>query len=129
MYRTLFFGLLLLSIACKRGDSVEVIEESEPLCYELNLRFEEINSLSNSKTCTDSSIWEYTAYGSKACGGPQGYIAYSTELDVADFLQKVKEYTELEEEYNRKTGIVSTCILPAEPSDVACKSGEPAFLY
>ncbi len=129
MWRLVFIGLLLISIACKREESTVPVEDFGQTRKELDRRLEEINKLANSKNCLDSTQWNFTAYGSKACGGPQGYIAFSVELDTVAFLQKVKEYTALEDEYNRKAGIVSTCELPAEPSGIRCENGKPVFLY
>jgi hypothetical protein len=31
--------------------------------------------------------------GSKACGGPTGFVAYSLKLNTTEFLDKVKKYT------------------------------------
>lgn len=91
--------------------------------------FEEITSLANSKSCNDSNNWTYTAYGSKACGGPQGFIAYSTEIDVTTFLEKVAQYTNTEDAYNNKWGIASTCDLPAQPKSVVCENGKAVLKY
>ncbi|TGV02496.1 lipocalin-like domain-containing protein [Flavivirga rizhaonensis] len=91
--------------------------------------FNEIYQLSTSISCTNANDWTFTAYGSKACGGPQGFIAYSTQIDTVGFLQKVKEYTNLEHAYNIKWNIVSTCDLPAQPKEVTCENGLPVLKY
>lgn len=54
---------------------------------------------SESKVCNDPDNWSYTAIGSKACGGPKGYIAYSNEIDVDAFLNKVEDYNRTEAEF------------------------------
>lgn len=91
--------------------------------------FMEISILSHNTTCTNGANWSFTAYGAKACGGPQGYIAYSNQIDTANFLKKVAEYTEAENQYNIKWGIVSTCDIPQKPKSVECKKGYPVFKY
>lgn len=91
--------------------------------------FDEIYSLSISISCNNSSDWSFTAYGTKACGGPQGYIAYSNQLNTVEFLQKVTEYTEAENQYNIKWGIVSTCDAIPVPVDVECVNGYPVLKY
>lgn len=91
--------------------------------------FDEIYELSISVTCSDSSDWSFVAYGAKACGGPQGYIAYSKNIDVEAFLQKVEAYTNLEKAFNEKWSIFSTCDLPAQPKSVSCSNGYPILNY
>lgn len=91
--------------------------------------FDEIYQLSISVSCTDENDWAYTAYGSKACGGPQGYIAYSNKIDTDAFLQKVNAYSDLEHEYNVKWSIISTCDLPSMPSGIKCENGLPILVY
>lgn len=95
----------------------------------LQAMFEEIQALSDSVACTDSNEWVFTAYGSKACGGPQGYIPYSSQIDVADFLSKVEEYTVAERNYNIRWGIVSTCDVTPQPTDVVCQNGSAVLIY
>jgi len=87
--------------------------------------FDEIHTLSTSVSCTNSNDWLSTDYGSKACGGSQGYIAYSTQIDTVTFLEKVAFYTEAENQFNRKWGVVSTCDIPCQPRFVECKNGYP----
>ena len=91
--------------------------------------FEEITNMANSKPCNNSNNWTFSAYGSKACGGPQGYIAYSTEIDVTSFLEKITQYTKAEAAYNNKWGVISTCDLPLEPSAVFCKNNTAVLKY
>lgn len=91
--------------------------------------YNKISSLSKDKKCTNVNDWKFTAYGSKACGGPQGYITYSTKIDTTAFLQKVKEYTKAEKTYNKKWGIVSTCDITQKPKSVECKNGYPVLKY
>ncbi len=91
--------------------------------------FNEIYNLSISVPCEDAKDWTFTAYGSKACGGPQGFIPYSNQIDVVNFLNKVDTYTAAENAYNIKWGIISTCDLPQQPTSVACQNGLPILNY
>lgn len=91
--------------------------------------FNEIESIANSIDCSNSNDWTYTAYGSKACGGPQGYIAYSTQINEVDFLKKVKKYTKSEDEFNIKWGIISTCDFPQPPVKIVCENGRSILKY
>ena len=91
--------------------------------------FNEITNIANSTSCLDNSGWNFTAYGSKACGGPQGYIAYSNQIDVVSFLQLVEDYTEEEHQYNIKWGIVSTCDITPQPISIECQNGIPILIF
>lgn len=79
--------------------------------------------------CTDAEAWDFVAYGSKACGGPQGYIAYPTTIDVEAFLILVENYTTEEAIYNSNYGIVSTCDILPEPIGVTCENEVAVLVY
>ena len=91
--------------------------------------FNEFYELAYSASCVDAANWDYVGYGSKACGGFQGYIAYSKNIDVALFLEKVKAYSEEENEFNIKWGVTSTCDVIPEPKSIECKNGFPVLIY
>ena len=91
--------------------------------------FNEIQNLSYSVSCSDANDWLFTAYGAKACGGPQGFIAYSSLIDTVSFLQKIETYTQAEKDFNFKYGVVSDCSIPSTPISVACQNGFPIFKY
>jgi hypothetical protein len=46
--------------------------------------------LSTSKQCENSADWAFTSIGSKACGGPTGFVAYSLKLNTTEFPTKLK---------------------------------------
>ncbi|TCP27913.1 hypothetical protein EV195_10172 [Tenacibaculum skagerrakense] len=96
---------------------------------ELMNLFNEIYTLATSINCEDADDWLITAYGTKACGGPQGYLAYPNSIDVNLFLEKVSNYTQKEHEYNIKWSIVSTCDVPIQPIGVKCENNIPVLIY
>lgn len=91
--------------------------------------FNEIQNLAYSVSCSNSSNWLFTAYGAKACGGPQGYISYSNQIDTVAFLQKVEIYTQAEKDFNYKWGIISDCSVTNTPKSIECVNGYPKFNY
>jgi len=91
-------------------------------------QFNSIEKLSEIKTCIDGSVWRYTAYGNKACGGPVGYIAYSKKVEK-EFLDMVEQYTADQKAYNEKWGVASTCDVPPAPESVDCVDGLPVLVY
>lgn len=80
--------------------------------------FNQIKQISESETCSNATEWKIAAYGSKACGGSQGYIAYSIKIDESNFLKLVENYTNEEAKFNQKWGVVSDCSLVVAPKSV-----------
>lgn len=128
---------LALLVACDKSDS-----EPEILMNEIGKSSSQFNdnqllsdlyieivALSTSYTCSNENDWKYTAIGSKACGGPTGYIAYSKKLDRHAFLAKVDFYTHQQDLYNKKWGIVSDCTIPPEPKGVTCEENKAVLEY
>jgi hypothetical protein len=91
--------------------------------------FDEIEALTYTNSCVDAINWTFTAYGSKACGGFQGYIPYSINIDTDAFLNKVEFYTKAEKEFNIKWGIISDCFAVIKPEGVECINGYPSLNY
>lgn len=106
----------------------ELTEQEKEHQVLMNL-FYEFQEIAQSIPCSNSNDWNFTAYGSKACGGPQGYIAYSTQINITNFLKKVVDYTNAEDDYNKKWGIGSTCDIPPKPTAVECQNGVPVLKY
>ncbi|WP_435414032.1 hypothetical protein [Polaribacter aestuariivivens] len=91
--------------------------------------FNEISTLAYSLPCNDAANWTFVGYGTKACGGFQGYIAYSKNIDTVSFLNKVENYNKAENEYNIKFNIISDCSLAPKSTAVICKNGYPTLKY
>ena len=89
----------------------------------------EIMSLSTSKQCENPKDWAFTSIGSKACGGPTGFVAYSLKSDTTEFLDKVEKYTNYQKEFNTKWGIISTCDVSPSPISIECVNGKVRLVY
>jgi endo-alpha-1,4-polygalactosaminidase (GH114 family) len=89
----------------------------------------EILSLSTSNQCENAADWAFTSIGSKACGGPTGFIAYSLKLKTTEFLDKIEKYTNYQKEFNTKWGIISTCDVPPYPTSIECVNGKVRLVY
>ncbi len=96
---------------------------------DLEQQFSEILAIAGSVPCQDPVQWYFTAYGSKACGGPQGYLAYPLTIDVDRFLALVETHRLAENQYNLDFNISSTCDLPAEPTGVDCVDELAVLVY
>jgi hypothetical protein len=132
------FFIILVSFSCSEK-SVEAAcdtsgtinqgssrEDDEKL---LNDLYAEIEVISKEFACSDAKEWKFTEIGQKACGGPQGYIAYNVNIDTECFLKKVKYYTTLTGTFNDKYGVVSDCSVAPIPSGIECRNGEPVLDY
>lgn len=118
----IFILILLLIGTAGSCDNSEEIQEITT--QDLNLQFEEITKLAASKNCNDGSQCSYMAYGSKACGGPQGYLVFSSEIDAEKLKTLVDKYTAAEAAYNKQNGIFSDCSLVAPPQSIGCVDGK-----
>jgi hypothetical protein len=90
---------------------------------------QELSDISLSVPCSNTSGWSFLPYGTKACGGPLGYIPYHSSIDVDCFQKKVEHYTNLTKLYNSKHGVFSDCSLPPMPTGVVCDNGKPLLRY
>ena len=128
MKKLKFIGIFLLvgiCFSCSSDDRLTQEQEAN----NLDEMFSEIESLASSLNCNDSSEWTFTSYGDKACGGPVGFIAYSTNIDTVLFLKKIEDHRIAQQRFNEKWGIVSDCSTPAQPIGVICENGNPVFEY
>lgn len=98
---------------------------------ELELLYAKIKTLAESSICGGSTNHElkFIAIGSKACGGPTGYLGYSTSINVKEFEELVEQYTTLQKEYNKKWQIISDCMYHIPPESVECENGKPVLVY
>ena len=121
--------LLGVCFSCTEEEDLtkELTQEEE--AQNLTQMFLEIQRLATSETCDDSANWTFTSYGSKACGGPIGFIPYSKNIDTVLFLQKVEEHRLAQRAFNEKWEIVSDCALAEEPAGVVCQNGSPVLDY
>lgn len=126
-FSKLFSLLLCISLLFSCSDSDDLTQEQE--AERLSELFTEIENLASSVDCEDSSNWTFTPYGSKTCGGPVGFIAYSTVIDTRDFLNKIEEHRTQQENFNRKWGVFSDCSVPPQPKGIRCEEGKPVFEY
>lgn len=119
----IFFSLIFL-LGCQQNDKSQELERQK-----LDEQYKEISDIANSITCENAEDWLFTPIGSKACGGPIGYLAYSIHIDTVSFLEKVSNYTNAERAYNEKWGVISDCMMATEPVSISCIDGEAHLNY
>jgi hypothetical protein len=135
-FNLLYLFCLFSFFGCK--DDHNIVDESCAPCVidnfnkaegtqYLNGKYAELQAISVSVPCVDDSNWDVVAVGSKACGGPTGYIAYAKTIDKTSFLKKVDFFTEAQKAYNNKWNVVSDCAMVMPPKSVSCVDGKPKF--
>ena len=84
---------------------------------------QQIVSLIGEPRCENIVHCRVLPVGSRPCGGPAEYLAYSSIAGKREILEaKAYEYGFLQEEVNRARGASGTCDVLAEPR-VACVNG------
>jgi hypothetical protein len=69
--------------------------------------------------CTDSSQCKTVPLGARACGGPEGYLAYSTAATPPAPLQALAErYAQQRRAEQAAAGMMSTCQMMVDPGAV-----------
>ena len=119
--------IALLAIVFGCTNNTEFTKEED--LAELAALQEEIELLVDSGVCSENSDCDYIAFGSKACGGPKTYLAFSTSINVQLLQQKVATYNALENSFNKKWGIISDCAYLLPPKSVQCINGKCTAVY
>ena len=68
-------------VACEKSSTQDPQERDREQLSDMlkDIRLRAVDTVD----CVDDSQWEFTAIGSKACGGPQSYLAYPLSIDTA----------------------------------------------
>lgn len=81
---------------------------------------QEIRALIGPASCTADSQCRTLPVGAKACGGPAGYLAWSTQGVDAQRLQELAaRHAEVARRENEASGMRSTCAMAVDPG-AAC---------
>lgn len=83
-----------------------------------------IQAFINAGDCSETGECSFLAYGSKACGGPQGYLLFSNQVDFEVLAKMVEDYNKAEDAYNKKFGIISDCMYVTPPGKLECVDGK-----
>lgn len=122
MTRFFLIGMAIVSLFSCDKAPVELTNQKADEAR-LASMFAEIETLISDKSCTKDGKCAVIAYGDKACGGPVGYLIYSSGNVNENQLQDlVEEFTELQSLMNDQYGYISDCSI-ASPPDVSCLDG------
>jgi hypothetical protein len=65
----------------------------------------------------------YIAFGSKPCGGPLSYLVFSNSVNLNKLQEMVKNYNEMNKQYNIQTNAISDCMVVLPPTEIKCVNG------
>ncbi len=93
----------------------------------------EVRALAQAEGCGEEGQCRTAPVGSRPCGGPRTYIVYcATSTDTMALFARLQELARAEEEYNKKTGMASTCEFREPPnvelSSASCRATDPPSL-
>ena len=119
LIKIVLFSFILLSINCtsRQSDSDSITPE------QLAAKKTAIENYINSFTCSESLGCNYIAFGSKPCGGPRMYLAFSNTINMPQLQTMVTEYNEMDRLRNIQIGAISDCSVPSPPNEIACVNG------
>ena len=125
---------LLLTICCFsfmafqcEDDNLQATKESEQQALIISKKA--IETLATTSVCNETTTCKFIALGSKPCGGPWGYLVYSTSINVTKLESMVEAYNKKEAEFNQKWNIISDCAFAMPPTSVTCENNKCVAIY
>jgi len=118
-FKIVALSLLLQSFQCTdSNDSSDLINSTQ-----LETKKQEIQNYINSFSCSESVGCNYIAFGSKPCGGPLSYLVFSNSVNLNKLQEMVKNYNEMNKQYNIQTNAISDCMVVLPPTEIKCVNG------
>ncbi|MBP0902769.1 hypothetical protein ACFSKN_07095 [Mariniflexile gromovii] len=117
--------LFFMAFQCE-DDNIST-QESEQKA--LNASKKAIEDLAATSICNDTYECHFIALGSKPCGGPWGYVVYSTSIDTEKLEKMVETHNKKETDYNKKWGVASDCMFVMPPTSVNCENNNCIAVY
>jgi hypothetical protein len=118
----LLLGLFLFIGSVSGCEQAE--DSQEITANNLEKQLAGIHAFINAGSCSETGECRFLAYGSKACGGPQGYLLFSNQVDFEVLAKMVEDYTKAEAAYNKKFGVISDCMVVTPPGKLECVNGK-----
>ncbi|MDO7172249.1 hypothetical protein [Mariniflexile sp. AS56] len=117
--------LVLMAFQCDE-DAVSTQETEQ---QDLNMSKKAIEDLASTSICNDTFTCKYMALGSKPCGGPWGYLVYSSSINFEKLENMVAIYNKNEADFNKKWGIISDCAFATPPTSLKCENNICLAVY
>ncbi|CAH8282947.1 hypothetical protein EV196_101526 [Mariniflexile fucanivorans] len=126
LYLLLFITCLFLMAFQCEDDAVSTQETEQ---QDLLVSKKAIEDLAATSVCNDSFTCKFIALGSKPCGGPWGYLIYSTSINIEKLENMVAAYNKKEAEYNNKWDVFSDCAYAMPPTSLKCENNICVAVY
>ncbi len=121
----LLICLIFTAFKCD-DDSSFAFEEDKK---ELAALKQTIEDVANASVCNENTECKFVAFGSKPCGGPWGYLIYSTSIDVETLETLVEEYNQKEADFNTNHNVISDCAFVMPPTGLICENNTCIPVY
>jgi len=113
--RKLILVLLAACAACSTGAPAPQTGQGDTLAR--------IRALAADAACTEDSQCHSLALGARACGGPEGYLAWSSAHTRPAEIQALgQQYQAERRAANTASGTISTCVFLPDPG-AECRAG------
>jgi hypothetical protein len=117
--------LIFMAFQCE-DDSISTMEyEQNALIISKKI----IEDLAATSVCNESTECQFIAFGSKPCGGPWGYLVYSTSINTDELERLVDVFNQNQDAFNKKWGVVSDCSATLPPSSLLCENNTCIAVY
>lgn len=117
-----FVFLIVFSIFVSGCDALS--GQNNITLAQLESQLTDIRNFVEEGNCTQEGQCTYLPIGSKACGGPMGYIVFSNTIDVPALKKMIDRYTADQRIYNIENNVISDCALANPPEKVDCVDGD-----
>ena len=119
----LALSLLFVLSACSAQDVPRTAPAAKPADDGGGATLAQIHTLVGSASCANDGECRSLPLGAKACGGPDGYLAFSTKTTAEPTLRALAQtYADQRRKANSASGMMSTCLFMADPGAV-CRAG------
>jgi len=125
LFNIVVFSFLFMATTCEDDNQTNCEEQLASLA---NLKLD-IENLASTSICNETFECRYIGFGSKPCGGPWGYLVYSTSIDTLMLEDLVTKYYAQENNYNTECGSISDCSVPQPPIAFDCSENKCVPIY
>jgi hypothetical protein len=128
----LLLGLGACSGVAASGDSPPPARPAAPVAPQApapsQAMWQKIQEEIGDAACDNAGQCRTLPVGHKACGGPEGYVAYSTKnTDAAKLAQLAADHAAARKGENERSGMASNCMMERDPG-ATCSAGRCVLL-
>jgi hypothetical protein len=113
-------AICISTAACSESEPLQTVQPQEgamDIKTQIQQEREQIRQLIGDAKASDPSQCRVLALGHKACGGPETYVAYSTEqTDETELLKLAEHYKNAQQTMQKQERMYSDCAIVPEPT-------------